>query len=324
MKPSLDRFHTAAIFLVLLTLFSATPLRAEKVIFHLQNGDRIEGTIVSENTNQVVITNEWTKSLSIPLSAIKNRDVVRPPPTPTNAVAAVKPAAPTTPVKPAAPKRWKTNLTLGTDLQVGARDRQLFYTRVKLTYEQPYKQAPKKFFRSIIDYSMDYGETDGLRSANRMDGSVKTDFDIDKHWYVYNLGGAGYDEIRKLDLYYEEGPGMGYHLFATEKFIANLEAGGNYQVQEREDGSESKNFFLRFAENVTWKLGKFTLTEKFEFTPRAEDFSRFRFKFDSTLSFPVWKNLSINLSVLDLYDTDPAAGSEKNELLVRSTVGITF
>jgi hypothetical protein len=323
---NLSRIVLFGFTLLLALTWFGIPARAQQVILHLTNGDRLAGRIVSEDTNRIVIATEWIKELPVPLSAIKQREDLRPPAPATNTVAALKPSAAQPPIKPAPPKRWKANVTLGTDLQFGARDRQLYYTRFKLTYERPYKNAPKKFFRSLFDFAVDYGETEGIVSANRAEGSVKTDFDVGtKRWYLYNLGGAGYDDIRKVDLHYEEGPGIGYHLFATEKFIANLEAGANYQVQEREDSSNSESFFLRFAEDVTWKLGpKLVWIQKFEFTPRVEDVARYRFRFDSTLSFPIWKNLSVNLSVLDLYDTSPANGVNQNELLVRSTLGISF
>lgn len=313
--------------------------RAEQIILHLHNGDHLTGTLVSEDTNRVTLATSWIKELTVPRSAIKQRETVPPPPPPpapppvvvnkppvTNVVAVAKPPTPVPPpVKPAGPKLWKASLTLGTDMQFGQIDRQLYYSRFKLTYERPYKSTPQKFFRSIFDYAVDYGESAGIRSANRMDGSVKTDFDIGKRWFLYNLGGAGYDEIRKIDLHYEDGPGVGYHLFTLPKFVANVEAGGNYQVQERRGSPDAKNFFFRLGEDVTWKIGsKLTLREKLEFTPRAEDLGRYRFRFDSSLDFPLWKNITMTLSFLDLYDTDPPGRVSRNELLVRSALTITF
>jgi len=335
-RPNPEPYRFYVILLATLLSLGFKCAQAEQIILHLHNGDRIAGNLISEDTNRVVLATTWIKELSVPLSAIKQREAVPPPaslppaiverkPPATNVVAVAKSPPPSPPVKPASSKLWKANLTLGTDLQFGQLDRQLYYSRLKLTYERPYKHTPQKFFRSIFDYAVDYGQTDGVRSANRMEGSMKMDFDVGKRWFIYNLGGAGYDEIRKIDLHYEDGPGIGYHLFQLPKFVANVEAGGNYQVQERQGSPDVRNFFLRFAEDVTWKIGpKLTFTEKFEFTPQAEDLSRYRFRFDSNLSFPLWKNISLNLSVLDLYDTNPPGSVSQNELLIRSALGITF
>lgn len=320
---------------------SASHAQGESVILHLRNGDRLAGEIVSENTNQVVLATSWIKELPVPVAAILRREPLTNAapvlaveqqtvtPAKTNVVAAAKPVpppvAPASPPKPPTPKHWKVNLNVGTDTQFGAHDRQLYTGRLKLTYELPYKSDPKKFFRSILDYAVDYGKTDGVKSADRMYGTVKTDFDIGPHLFVYNLGGAGYDDIRKINLEYEEGPGVGYHLFTKPKFVMNVEGGINYQAQHRSSSDNVENFYYRLAEDITWKItSRLTLVEKAELFPQVEDPDKYRARFDATLSFALWENISFNLSVLDLYDTNPAQGVDNNEVQVRSMLGVTF
>jgi hypothetical protein len=327
-------------------------LRAETIVLHLKNGDRLAGTIISEDTNRVLITTSWTKELAVPLDQIVSRESLaaeqshtnavakivtpvtetrEPGPPPTNVVQAAKStnllatAALPTAVKPARPKRWKGEAKVGADFIFNANNQQIYYGRFKLSYERPYASNPKKFFRNIFDYSVDYGRTEGVTSANQMNGSDKTDFDLRKRWYVYNLGGAGYDKIRKIDLHYEEGPGLGYHLLTLTNFVLDVEAGANYQVQDRSDNTSSEKFFYRLAELVTWKLHKrLTLTEKAEYFPQVEDVGQFRARLEANLSYGIWANLSLNVSLLDLYDTQPAHDVPRNDLQVRSSIGITF
>jgi hypothetical protein len=45
---------------------------------------------------------------------------------------------------------------------------------------------------------------------------------------------------------------------------------------------------------------------------------------ESTLRYPVSNHLSLNLNVVDLYDTQPAAGVDRNDLQIRSTIGVNF
>jgi len=158
-----------------------------------------------------------------------------------------------------------------------------------------------------------------------MGGSDKTDFDILNRFYVYNLGGAGYDKIRKIDLHYEEGPGLGYHLLTLTNFVLDVEAGVNYQVQDRSDNTSSEKFFYRLAELATWKLNKrLTFTEKVEYFPQVEDVDEYRARIEANLSYGIWGNLSLNVTLLDLYDTQPAHNVPRNDLQVRSSLGITF
>lgn len=323
----------AQIWIVIAVLAVSWPVTAAttNVVLHLKSGDRVAGTIVSEDTNRVVISTSWIPELPVPLSVIERREIVSTSTTPVtnsppvNAQVIETKTPPTAPPKPPAPRLWKANLTVGTDMVFGAVDRQLYYGRMKLTYERPYEEDPKKFFRSLFDYSAEYGRSDGELSANRMNGSLKIDFDVGSRIYLYNLAGLGYDKVRKIDRRYELGPGVGYHLIKASKFVMNVEGGVNYQSESRRDNPDVHSFYLRLAEDITWKINdRMTFTEKFEYYPNLEDPDQFRMRFDATLSFGLWKNLTLDLTVLDLYDSAPANQVDRNELQIRSALGINF
>ena len=123
----------------------------------------------------------------------------------------------------------------------------------------------------------------------------------------------------------EIGPGLGYHLVKTPAFEFDIEGGANYQVQLRSAGGNLDSVFIRAAEDATWKLTpRCSVSEKYEFFVNAEDFSQYRFRLDSTLSYKLIENLSLNLTLIDLYDTDPAPNVDRNELQIRTSIGITF
>jgi len=309
---------------------------AAQVVVLLRNGDRITGELIAQETNRVVVVTSWAGTLSLPLETVGGVQTVSgekmtlaaapaplaPSPSPVIAAASAKPqSAP----PPAAPKRTHTNVQLGSNLVFGGRDSAAVYARLKSTYEKPYTHDPKKFFRAIADYTGDYGETESIRSANRMTASVKTDFDLGPRSYFYNVGSGGYDEIRKIKSHYEFGPGLGSHVIKRPAFEFNLEGGLNYQVQHRSAGDTLESLYLRGGEDATWRFGpRFSLTKKFEFFLDGENVQQFRFRLDTTLSYKLIENLSLNLSLLDMYDTAPAPNVDKNELQIRSSVGITF
>lgn len=324
----------SALAAFLLTLPSAD---AVSVVVLLRNGDRITGELIAQETNRVVIVTSWAGTLALPLDTIGGLQtssgdkltLEATTPSPVPKAAATITAATTAKPKPvttaAPPKRLRTNLQVGANLMFGARDYQAFFGRVKSTYERPYDHNPKKFFRTITDYTADYGETENVRSANRMTGSVKTDFDLGQRSYCYNVGSGGYDEIRKVDLHYEVGPGLGYHLIKRPTFEFNVESGLNYQVQQRSAGQRLESVYLRAGEDTTWKFGpRLSLIKKFEFFVNGDNWEEFRFRLDSTVSYKLIENLSLNLTLLDMFDTDPAPKVDRNELQIRSSIGITF
>jgi len=320
-----------------LLLGAVDPLGAQTTILHLKNGDRVTGTLVTEDTNHVVLSNTWSQELAVPVSEIEWRetgpsaDVIAAPATTsaTNRVILVKLGAPI-PVTTvpffhlSTNKHWKAEAKIGANFLSGATHEEDYYGHFKLAHELPYKGHPNEFFRNTFDYDADYGRTEGVQSANRMEGLDKTAFDIGRRFYLYDLAAVGYDEVLKIDLGYEIGPGVGYHLFTHANFLMNVESGLDYQVQYRSDGTETKNFFPRVAEDVTWKLNnRLTFTERTEFFPPVST-SEYRARLESNLSYVLWANLSLNLSVLDLYDSHPALEVPNNSLQVRSSIGISF
>src|SRR5262245_58529864 len=116
-------------------IFCMASLQAQNVVLHLRNGDRVTGTILTEETNQVTLKTTWWNVVVIPTAQIKSREVmsVTPgpppalPPTPTQVVA--KP--PEAPAKPKAPKYWTGEALLGTDLLFSESRRQLYTGKLK-------------------------------------------------------------------------------------------------------------------------------------------------------------------------------------------------
>ncbi len=325
-----------------LLLFIATPVlgRAELTVLHLKNGDRIAGNIISEDTNRVIITTSWIKELSIPSAEIQRRDPATTLPAGALASHEIAPVANgfatprTTNTPPTKTKHWKIEARAGADFLSGPKNQQIYYGRLKHSYLRPYPSNPSQSFRNVADFAVDYGLTQNsssggdkssVLSANRLSASDKTDFDFGKgRWFVYDLAGLGYDEIRKIDFQYAIGPGLGNHLITRTNFLLNGEVGVDYQEQYRSDKTTTKNVFFRISEDSTWKINPVTtFTERFEFLPRA-DSTDFRARAEATLSYALWRNVSLHLSMLDLYDTKPAQDVTRNDLQVHTSVGVTF
>ncbi|HEX4265453.1 MAG TPA: DUF481 domain-containing protein [Verrucomicrobiae bacterium] len=325
-----------AVWLALLIASAATPglARAENVILYLKSGDKITGFVVSEYTNRIVLSNSWVKDLSVPLKEIERREITFAASTnlpATNLVAKLK-AQVTPPAPPKLFKHWKGEAEVGLDLIYNTSDQQTYHGRFTLSYERPYASDSKKFFRNTTDYSIEYGKIEqtvnGVRqtvaSSDKMGASDKTSFDITRRWYAYNIVGVGDDRIQNIKLRVEEGPGAGYHLLMLTNWIANLESGVDYQVQNNTDDTHTRDFFYRLAEDVNWKINpRTTLSEKAEFYPLV-NFSEFRFRAEATLSYNLWRYVYLNTTVRDSYDTRPVAGAKPNELEIHSALGVKF
>src|SRR5258707_12340433 len=60
--------------LILAALLLGNSTRAQNVILHLRNGDRLAGTILSESTHEVRMSNVWSKGMGVPVSQIERRE----------------------------------------------------------------------------------------------------------------------------------------------------------------------------------------------------------------------------------------------------------
>ena len=275
--------HSLILLLLSCLVWAAS---AGEVTLKLSNGDRISGTVLSRNTNHVVLSNTWASEITIPLARIESGLTNKFSDETTQSTEIVV-FSPITPVAASIPKiktnGWQGEAQVGLDLNFGARDRRVVYGRFKLGYQRPYDSDSRKFFRNLFDYSIDYGTTETIvehddgsterqveTTSDRMQASDKLSFDLMGQWYIYSLVGGGYDHILRVEAQYEAGPGFGYHLINRPEALLNVEAGVNYQAQFRSDGSELQDVYYRLAQELQWRMfGKLSLVERLEYFPRV-------------------------------------------------------
>ncbi len=330
----IEIFQFAAFWLVLsLICMMAGAASAQNVVLHLNSGELIKGLILSETTNQVVISNAWVKALSVPLSEIAKREPEKTAPVPTNAPSlAVHPqpkvvVAATPVAKPAAkPKgQWAGEASVGLDAIFGTRDSQDYSGHLKLTYALPYASDPKEFFRNTFDSGGEYQRSGDTQSANHAGATDRSDFDIGKKSYGYSLLGAGFDNAQKINFRYQVGPCVGRHLIQATNFVMNVDGGLDYETAYRSGASDLKTYYIRFADDVTWHIWKnLILTGNLTWYADMENQGQYRSDFISNLSYGFWKNLSLNFTVLDHYNTENAPGADRNQSEFRTSLGITF
>lgn len=333
-------------------LLAGLGAHAETTILHLKNGDRVTGEIEEESAQAIILTSPTLGKLQIPTQAVQRREPAAPPPAPpkeeapaasptptptpaaptaTNAPPAVA-AAPTPtptppppapkPVEPKAkgPKLWNSDLKIGVSLRYNSKKNSEFTIIGKTVYS-------KKPFTHTLDYSYLYGKTDGIISGDRLAGSEKSEYAFSPRMYLFNLVGAGYDDVRRIDFQYEISPGLGMHLINSTNwnFVLKGEVGLTYQEQRLATAPDKTIYSTRFAQLFTWRIwDKLTLDAKAEYLLNMEDPGDYRLRFDATLRYPLMKNLSIDFMVLDLYDASPPKGVTRNDLQIRTALGMKF
>jgi putative salt-induced outer membrane protein YdiY len=313
----------------------ALAANAGDVIIHLRNGDRVTGKIVAETPTEVTLQSGPLGKVIVPVGQILKREEVVPVPAAantstntnsttvatatTNAPAAPKATtAPAVITKPKESKHWNAELQFGLNLRYSSIDQQESLVIAKATYS-------KDHFREILDYNFTWGKTEQTQTANKMTGSAKSEYDLTPRWYLFMLAGAGYDEIRLIDRQIEVDPGIGYQWIKTPDFVFKNEVGLGYLDQNFSDGHTVEAYSGRLAAIFTWRIyDKLTADGRLEYFPNLLSVEEYRFRFESTLRYPLFKSLSINLNIIDVYDTQAPAGVQNNDLQLRSALGIKF
>jgi putative salt-induced outer membrane protein YdiY len=347
----------------LLLLGSSSEIRccADNIVLHLKNGDQITGLFISETTNLVILTTSFSEQLKVPKDLIKRRESIeikeqaapantnqsnaspapRPPLVPATGIASElvptnKPIASVTKTNASVAKgpppssfrkflsEWRGEAQLGANLGFSTVNREAFTGHLKLTENHKFAETDS-VLRNILEYNVAYGKTDHTLSDDRMEGSIKTEYEITKRFLVYNAAVAGYDTIRSIDLQYDFGPGVGYKWIMLTNFVFKTELGGDYQEQYFSDHTQTRRFSLRLDEDFWWQVSaKIKWDEKLEFFPEVDSLFDYRLRFETNLSYLLKENLTLSLNVIDQYDTRIPAGSSKNDLQVRSLLGIKF
>jgi putative salt-induced outer membrane protein YdiY len=324
---------------------------AEEIILHLRNGDRITGRLLSESTNSVAISTGFSTNMVVPKELIDRREAlpkpkITEPPASTNSPSATPAKGPLVPATgvvseltptnaPAAAKKptatafhkflseWHGEIQLGANLGFSSIDREAFTGHLKLTENHKFTSNDTAL-RNILEYDAAYGTSGGVLSDNRMEGSVKTEYDLTKRFLIYNSATAGYDQIRGIDLQYDFGPGVGYKWVVLSNFVFKTEIGGDYQEQYFPQNKHSERYALRLEEDLWWQITpKIRWDEKVEFFPELS-LSEYRSRLETNLSYLLKQNLTLSLNLIDQYDTGVPAGVSKNDLQIRSLVGVKF
>jgi putative salt-induced outer membrane protein YdiY len=313
---------------------------ADDVILHLQNGDRITGRIILADTNQIVVATAFSGKLTIPRSLVEKQEPApqggasNAPPSLVRATGVVSElvltnkAAGTQTTNSSGFRQflreWHGEAQMGANLGFSTVDREAFTGHMKLTENHKFAGTDRSL-RNIIDYDVAYGKTDGVLSDNRMDGSIMTECDLSKRFLVYNSAVAGYDEIRTIDLQYDVGPGIGYKWVIQTNFVFKTEFGADYQEQYFKDQTPTSRYALRLDEDAWWQITrKVRWDEKVEFFPELDNLSEYRVRLETNLSYLFKQNITFSLNVIDQYDTGLPANVSKNDLQIRTLLGIKF
>ena len=275
---------------------------------HLKNGDRFTGTVVSEDDSVVVIRTEAAGEISIDKNSVDK------------VVVDQVPVAAEIVEKKEAPDLWSGEVTAGVAKSGGNTDTleaKAGFAALRKTEGDELK----------LKGTGDYSETDGEEDAEAWAASARYGFDIfDGKWYNFYSLEADHDKFAAIDYRIVPSIGLGYRVVDNEEWKLTLDAAAGYEYTEYNDGTENTEEPILIGRSIFEKtfLGGSKLSNETAYYPTLDDFGQYRIKSETSFTNPLGDSLSLRLSFVVDYNSEPPEGIDKTDTQLISSLVYSF
>lgn len=212
---------------------------------------------------------------------------------------------------------WKTSAALGATLTRGNSDTLSVNGTIDTIKKWDKNEAGAGF-------SVTYGETNNKETANNMAAYVQYNRLISDRLFVYARADFFKDQLADIDYRVSLSPGAGYYFIKNSKVTLSGEVGPGY-VWEKVGGSSEDYWSLHVGEKFTWEINdRARLWQSLSYDPEVSDFENFLLRAELGAEADILENLSLRAVLIDIYRNVPAAGREKNDLLLITGIAYKF
>ena len=212
---------------------------------------------------------------------------------------------------------WVSSAAAGLTLTRGNSDLLLFTAKVQTDRKTPANEW-------LLESDAAYGKASGVENADSLHGSVQYNQTITERFYGFGNVDALNDGLQDLHYRIMLNPGAGYYFIKdkTTDFVGEVGPGA---VTEKLGGRDENYLSFRLSEHFDQKLSETAkLWEKAEFIPQVDNLSNYIVNSEIGVQTAISKKLSLQVTLDDAYDNEPAAGRKKNDVKLISGIAYTF
>ena len=179
------------------------------------------------------------------------------------------------------------------------------------------------YFASLFAKNKTTGES--ITTANAIRGGLRYDFNLSERLFAFGSSDLEYDKFQQLDLRLVLGGGLGYKAVKTEKTHLDLFAGGAFNQEYFSTGLNRKSGEIILGEELTHKLSSIsTLAQRAVLYPNLSETGEYRFSFDTTAVTKLTKSVGWQVTLSDRLTSNPVPGLKKNDLLLTTGLRVTL
>ena len=290
---------------VFLFLFIQSYLFADEI--YLKNGDRISGNINSETEESIVIETEAIGTITVNRTFVDN--IVR------------SGEIEETSFVPEEDKLWQNDIAVGYSKASGNTQSNQFSLRSKANRKTDQDEFT---LRGDVGYSSSNKKMDSQKWYGM--SRYAFSFGENKKWYNFYKLELDHDRFANIDYRIIPSIGIGYWFSDEPDWKAMTEVGlGLEHTEFRDDTKDSDEIVLIPRTFFEKKLfGESRLSQDFTLYPSLSNMGELRLHSETKLTNPIDDKLSLSLSLIDDYNTNPPQDTKKNDIQIISALTYSF
>jgi hypothetical protein len=289
-----------------------------KVVVVLKSGKIAEGTF------SVTKTGGWQLQTATGVATLQPGDVLAAYPTDTYMKQ--------NPSGRRAPWRdWKGSGSLGYVVQESSQHSASFSTGFNAARTEPKLEGLPPRRRSSLSFNMAFinlTNAAGVKTSdNTLNSFARQDFFFggEASNFLFVEGAFDHIESQQLSLRQTYGGGLGRDLIRRPRFTMSIRGGLTYVRTSFETGELRNDMEALAGEKVTLTIFKhLNLNHAFDVYPNLTSAGNYRFDTITTLSLPIYHRFSFQISLTDNFLSNPIPGTERNNLIMSTGLGINF
>ncbi len=292
----------------------ASIIADEPVNVELSDGQRLKGTVATIDDEKIEVVTRDAGALEVDRESIQ---VVR-----NEAEQSAYEAEQDRLLNPGFADLWTGSADVGLSLTSGNSDTRSFTLGARATRETTRDKIG--VYANAIQASNSTSGT-SVTTAEAVWFGGRYDVNVSRKTFVFGSADFEYDKPQQLDFRTVFGAGFGYRAIRNEKTALDVFGGGAFNREYFSDGTRRNSAEALIGEELRYKLASRTdLEQRFVLYPNLSRTGSFRATFDATVVTQISDWLGWQVSVGDRFNSDPLAGSEKNDFLFTTGLRATF
>jgi len=274
---------------------------------YLKNGDKVSGEVVFEDGEWIKIENSLIGTLSIKKDGVRK-------------IVYEKKEAPFPEDVKKEPSPWSGDFSLGYDKSGGNTRESNLAARLLLN-----RKTEKDEF--TIKGEMFYSSASDKMDAQKWYNMFRYAYSFhERKWYNFYKIENDHDRFANISYRFVPSLGVGYWFSDTPDLKLVLEAGVGLEHTEFRRDARDKNKAVLLPRALFEKavFGRSRISQEVLLYPYLDGMGEYRLHSETAFINPINKKLSLRLSFVDDYDSDPTGDAKKNDYRFISALSYSF